>query len=85
MRFEPGDKVFLLTDGITKTIASDGSLYGTARLQQVIAAPHDDLHFRINAIIADVESFRDGRDPSDDSCLLGVSRSGRSSIEIQTS
>ncbi len=72
--FEPGDQVFLATDGISEAMAPDDSLYGTARLQQLIASPQRDLKSRIEAIVSDVDHFRAGRIPSDDSCLVGIAR-----------
>ena len=72
--FQPGDQVFLVTDGITEAMAPDDSLYGLARLQQVIASPHPDLKSRIEAVVAEVETFRAGRTASDDSCLVGIAR-----------
>ena len=72
--FEPGDQVFLATDGISETMAPDDSLYGTERLQQVIAVTHPHLKARIEAIVFDVECFRAGRIASDDSCLVGIAR-----------
>ena len=72
--FAPGDQVFLATDGISEAMAPDNSLYGIARLQQVITAPQPDLKSRIEAIVLDVDNFRAGRIPTDDSCLVGIAR-----------
>lgn len=72
--FEPGDQVFLTTDGISEAMAPDNSLYGIKRLLQSIAVPHRDLKSQIEAIVANVESFRAGRISSDDSCLVGIAR-----------
>ncbi len=71
----PGDQVLLFTDGITEAMAPDDSLYGAARLKQITATPRDDLKSRVDAIVADVEHFRAGRRPSDDTCLVGIARS----------
>ncbi len=71
---EPGDQVLLYTDGITEAMAPDNSLYGTARLQKLMASPREDVKSRLDAIVAEVVRFRAGRRPSDDSCLLGFAR-----------
>ena len=72
--FEPGDEVFLFTDGISEAMAPDSSLYGYSRLRQAIATAHGNVKSQIGAIIADVERFRSGRAATDDSCLVGISR-----------
>ena len=71
---EPGDQVFLMTDGIFESMDQDNNLYGTERLRQIIAAPHSGLQECIAQIVADVEKFRADRPPFDDSCLVGFAR-----------
>ena len=70
----PSDEVILFTDGLTEAMNPQNSLYGTNRLMEQIAAPQSSLAARIHAIVADVESFRAGRRPTDDTCLVGIAR-----------
>jgi serine phosphatase RsbU (regulator of sigma subunit) len=71
--FGSGDQFFLFTDGVNEAMAPDHSLYGLDRLQKTLRAPQLDLTSRLDAVISDVERFRAGRAPSDDSCLVGIS------------
>lgn len=70
----PGDEVILFTDGLTEAMNSRDILYGTDRLIEQIATPQTSIAARVRAIVADVESFRNGRRPTDDTCLLGIAR-----------
>lgn len=70
----PGDEVILFTDGLTETMNSGNNLYGSDRLIEQIAVPQTSIAARVRAIVADVESFRAGRRPTDDTCLLGIAR-----------
>lgn len=71
---QPGDEIYLMTDGLVEAMAFDNSLYGISRLKNEIAAAQPSLSARVKAIIADIETFRGTRRPSDDSCLLGIAR-----------
>lgn len=70
----PGDEVFLLTDGMSDTMAPDTSRYGEERLKAQIAAPHTNLRSLMQVIIDDLTSFRGNRKAADDCCLLGIAR-----------
>ena len=70
----PGDETYLMTDGLTETMAADNSLYGFSRLASQIGAAQPSLFARVSAIIADLANFRGTRRPSDDTCLLGIAR-----------
>ena len=72
---QPGDEVLFFTDGLIEAMSPDDSLFGESRVLRHMAAPHDNLQSLIDAIIADVECFRCGRSRSDDTCLMGFTRS----------
>lgn len=68
---EPGDRVLFYTDGVTDREAPSGACYDLERLAhslaRVGAAPVDSA---LAAIVADVEVFADGVEPTDDNTLL---------------
>jgi serine phosphatase RsbU (regulator of sigma subunit) len=59
-RLDPGDRLFIVTDGITEAQNSAGDFYGFDRLEQTALAGLDNL-------FASVVSFR-GTAPQDDDC-----------------
>lgn len=72
---EPGDYLFLYTDGITEAFCEDGSYYGDDRLKQFlesIASEPFDAEEIVNAVLADVEAFTNGFAQSDDIAALTV-------------
>jgi sigma-B regulation protein RsbU (phosphoserine phosphatase) len=69
-----GDEFLFFTDGITEAFGPSGDIYGTERLYKCLRAPVQSAVERIQSVIADVEFFRRGRDPSDDQCVLVLRR-----------
>ena len=70
----PGDEIVLYTDGVNEALNRADELFGTERLREVLAAPAPDVDGRVRAIMNRVERFRDGRSPSDDACIVALSR-----------
>ena len=70
----PGDEIVLYTDGVNEALNRKNELFGTARLREVLAVPAPDVEGRVQAIVDRVEQFRNGRSPSDDTCIVAVSR-----------
>ena len=70
----PGDEIVLYTDGVNEALNRKNELFGTARLREVLAAPVPDIDGRVQAIVDRVEQFRNGRSPSDDTCIVALSR-----------
>ena len=72
---EPGDILVFYTDGISEAFNPQGELYGTTRLETLVASctcqSADDL---LGAILADVEEFTSGEPQSDDLTILVVHR-----------
>jgi sigma-B regulation protein RsbU (phosphoserine phosphatase) len=69
---EPGDCVFLYTDGITEAFSSDGEMFGIARLKNLIAdSEFTDSHGLSSSIIEAVQNFIIGTELSDD-MTMGV-------------
>jgi len=71
----PGEALLLFTDGITEAMNSEDEIYGAERLRQTLAKGPDDAEQLVQGIVADVESFCDGRAQRDDMCLVCVRRS----------
>ena len=70
----PGDEIVLYTDGVNEALNRKNELFGTARLREVLAAPVPDIDGRVQTIVDRVEQFRNGRSPSDDTCIVALSR-----------
>ncbi len=70
MQFTPGDQILLYTDGITDTRNRAGDLFGVERLDQSIKKCRKDAAGIIDAVLADLNAFAEGRDPDDDRTLL---------------
>jgi sigma-B regulation protein RsbU (phosphoserine phosphatase) len=77
LRLEPGDTLFLCTDGLTETMSRGGEEYGLERLEALLAArnalPPAAL---VEACIADLDAFRAGTPRTDDLTLMAVRRQG---------
>ncbi len=74
LMLSPGDEIVLYTDGVNEAMNRKNELFGTARLCDVLAAPAPELEARVRAIIDRVEQFCGGRSPSDDTCIVALSR-----------
>ena len=68
---EPGESLIFFTDGLSEAQAPDGSFYGQARLEALLARPTEDLQAMI---LADVVAFTQGHPFADDLTLLILSR-----------
>jgi sigma-B regulation protein RsbU (phosphoserine phosphatase) len=69
---DPGDALVLYTDGITEAWAPDGSMFGTDRLDALLARPHRDAQAILQSILAEVDRFGAGLPPGDDRTVLVV-------------
>ena len=75
MKLEPGDTVFLYTDGVTEAMNAEGEEFGEERLQQVFAAAApQDPHAANEAVFAAVREFAGDTPQSDDITCLALSR-----------
>lgn len=73
IQFEPTDKLFLYTDGVTESINKDEELYGEDRLLECLNKNHNLLvHDLINAVFDDVTTFAGGADQFDDITMLSI-------------
>ncbi|MCA9273994.1 MAG: PP2C family protein-serine/threonine phosphatase [Phycisphaerales bacterium] len=70
MRLVRGDQVILYTDGITEAFNHEGDLFGTERLDEVLADCGIDAHALIESVLESIENFTEGRPADDDRTLL---------------
>jgi len=77
VQLQPGERLFLYTDGITEFANSAGELYGAERFaEQVRCGRGDTLAAACARITDDVARFAGGRPPQDDVTLLAVEYCG---------
>jgi sigma-B regulation protein RsbU (phosphoserine phosphatase) len=78
-RLEPGDRIFLFTDGLHEHPDPSGARYGTDRLHAAIEAGRTrPLPDACGALVEDVERFAAGRPADDDLTVLALEYRGPS-------
>ena len=70
MQLMRGDQVILYTDGITEAFNPEGDLFGTERLDEVLADCGIDAHALIESVLESLEAFTQDRPADDDRTLL---------------
>ncbi len=72
---QPGDALFLYTDGVTEQFAPDGEMFGDERMIEVVeenmGESVEELHRSLNQALID---FREGQPSSDDVTMLSIRR-----------
>lgn len=77
VELQPGDVLFLYTDGVTEANNSSEELYGTERLKELLDSNADkDAEHICEVVKADVDLFADGAEQFDDITMLCVRYSG---------
>ena len=75
LSLEPGDAFIGHTDGVTEARSEDGSFYGEDRFRALLTGlAGTTAAGSVDAVVADVASFRGRAEPSDDLTLLIVRR-----------
>lgn len=70
---EPGDRLFLFTDGVTEAFAPDRQQYGDQRLERLLTASRGtDMVAWVAEVIHSVDRFANGAEQSDDITCLAV-------------
>lgn len=80
----PGDKLFLYTDGVTEAVDTEGGLYGEEHLKEVMNRQEmRELSGEalINTLNQDIREFADGAGQADDITMVVVSYLGYKQIE----
>ena len=73
---QPGDVLFLYTDGVTEAVGPDGSMYGESRLEDTLVHADRSSEGILRAVDADVKGFVDGVERSDDMTMVVFSMDG---------
>ena len=77
LTMQPGDTLFLYTDGVTEAINHGEELYGEPRLLEALrCGPKEDLTEMIHYIRAEVTKHADGAPQSDDVTMLAITYRG---------
>ncbi len=72
-RLQPGDTLFLYTDGVTEAMNADSCEYGTEALEATLMAQaQSDATALIQHVLKDVEKHVDGEKASDDITMLTI-------------
>jgi len=74
--FEPGDTLFVYTDGVTEAMDRNRKLYGKARLEKALAGCAADAESALAAVAADVRAFAEDAEQSDDLTALALTWHG---------
>ncbi|PLS81464.1 MAG: hypothetical protein CYG59_05875 [Chloroflexi bacterium] len=70
---EPGDVIVMLSDGIGEAENRQGSLFGFARVEQILKiAPTNSAQGVIDHVLAEVRVFADTIEPHDDLTIMAV-------------
>ena len=73
LTLEPGDTLFLYTDGVTEAANKENALYGEERLREVLSTcGQSDPTALCQTVHGDVKAFTDGAEQSDDITMLCV-------------
>ena len=68
----PGDCLFCFSDGVTDARDRHGRLFGEERLHAVLAQPGRSAAERVAGVLAAVDAFTEGAEPTDDITVLAV-------------
>lgn len=71
----PGETLLLMTDGITEAMNPRNELYGTKRVTRFLEEFRGSPTELVDALVADVETFCEGRAQADDMCMVCLRRS----------
>src|SRR5262249_27273779 len=66
----PGDRVLIVTDGVTEAVDPSGALFGEARVREFLAAAGPDEEASLARLISAVRRFEAGEAASDDIAAL---------------
>lgn len=75
VEIDPGDALVFYTDGITEAFGPRGDMYGTDRLDAVLAQPHPSAAAMLTAILDDLRVFAGAVPPGDDRTMIVMTAS----------
>lgn len=74
MPLEPGDALFVYTDGINEAMNSDGQLYGVDRVREAVRTGPEQIGELGEFLLSDLGQFTQDYSQSDDICVIGLQR-----------
>ena len=78
LQLNPGDRLFLYTDGVPEATAADNSMFGTERMLEALNQnPGQDLTQLLHAVRGAVDSFVQGAEQFDDLTMLCLEYRGK--------
>ena len=80
LKLEPGDEIYLYTDGIVEQPDSAGKLYGEDRLLKVLSDPGRRQKDLLDAVIADVRRYAASAEQADDCTQLAIRYRGEPDV-----
>ena len=80
LHLEPGDEIYLYTDGIVEQPDASGKLYGEDRLLKVLSGPERRQKDLLDAVIADVRRYAAGAEQADDCTQLALRYRGEPDV-----
>jgi PAS domain S-box-containing protein len=74
LRLNPGDALFLYTDGVTEAMDAQGHLFGDARLESYLATAQSGLTMNvlIDQLLLEIDQHADGAPRHDDTTILAI-------------
>ena len=83
IRMNPGDRIFVYTDGVTEASDEKKEQYGTGRLrEQLNRQKNADQKTLLESILQDIRNFAGAVDQFDDITMLGLTYNGDSSERV---
>jgi len=79
---EPGDIIFIYTDGVTEARNMEGKFFGEDRLLQLIRKPVNSAEEILERIEKSLSAYTEGAAQSDDITLMAVRRSAETSRAV---
>ena len=81
-RLEPGDMLYVYTDGVTEASNRDNELFGEERLQDALSRCGGDEPGKVLGTVSDaIRSFVDGADQFDDITMLAMKYEGPKTVK----
>jgi len=74
MSLEPGDALFVYTDGINEAMSPDKKLYGVDRVREAIGTGPERIDGLGDFLLSDLRQFTHEHSQSDDICVIGLQR-----------
>ncbi len=78
VQLEPGDNLFLYTDGVSEAMDEERNLFSETRLQKTLAKHHGDpIEQLVKSVVRRVRAFSAGAPQTDDIAVLALRYHGR--------